>query len=71
MVLRVLYLVFVRLPGLLLPRSDKAKNVELLVPRHEVAVLRRQLSTRPCLTWPDHTVLGALTRHLPNRLRSL
>ena len=39
MTLRVLYLIFVRLPGLLLllPRSEDAKSVEILVLRHEVA----------------------------------
>ncbi|SCE51778.1 HTH-like domain-containing protein [Streptomyces sp. DvalAA-14] len=52
MALRVLYLIFVRLLGLLLllSRSQDTKNVELLVLRHEVAVLRRQLGSRPRLT---------------------
>jgi hypothetical protein len=47
MALRVLYLIFIRLLGLvlLLSRSEDAKNVELLALRHEVAVLRRQLGT--------------------------
>ncbi|MFC4036204.1 integrase core domain-containing protein [Streptomyces polygonati] len=71
MVLRVLYLIFVRLLGLLLllSRSEDAKNVEILVLRHEVAVLRGQIGTRPCLTWPDRAVLAALAQHLPGRLR--
>ncbi|MFF3874243.1 hypothetical protein [Streptomyces sp. NPDC001978] len=52
MALRVLYLVFLRLLGLilLLPRAKDAKDVELLSLRHEVAVLRRQLGTRPRLS---------------------
>ncbi|MFI6063384.1 transposase [Streptomyces sp. NPDC051286] len=71
MALRVLYLIFIRLLGLLLllSRSEEAKDIELLALRHENAVLRRQLGTRPDLTWPDRAVLAALARHLPARLR--
>jgi hypothetical protein len=36
----------------LLARSDTAKDVEILILRHEVAVLRRT-NTRPMLTWLD------------------
>jgi len=52
----------------LLARSDTSKDTEILVLRHEVAVLRRQV-TRPKPDWADRSMIAALTRLLPRHLR--
>ena len=67
---RQLYLIFSRLLSwlTLLARASSSKDVELLVLRHEVAVLRRT-SPRPRLDWADRAVFAALIRRLPATLR--
>ena len=71
MCLRLLYLIFIRLCAwlVLLGRSSASKNAELLVLRHEVAVLRRT-NPRPRLDWADRAVMAALIRNLPGKLRA-
>jgi putative transposase len=68
--IRLLYLTVVQVFGLLqlLSRGQASKDAEILVLRHEVAVLRRQI-TQPKPDWADRAVLAALTRLLPAGLR--
>jgi putative transposase len=68
--LRLLYLIFGQLLSwlTLLGRTTSSKDIELLVLRHEVAVLRRT-NPRPRLNWADRALFAALIRCLSPGLR--
>ena len=66
----MLYLIFQQVLGLvlLMGRASATKDVELLVLRHEVAILRRT-NPRPRMNWADRAIFAALVRRLPRALR--
>jgi putative transposase len=68
--LRLIYQMFSKLLGwiVLRTRSDTTKEIEILVLRHQLAVLQRR-TPRPRMTWTDRAVIAALTRLLPVRRR--
>jgi putative transposase len=68
--LKLIYEMFSKLLGwiVLRSRSDTAKEIEILVLRHQLAVLQRRTS-RPPMSWTDRAVIAALARLLPVRRR--
>src|SRR5215217_3270791 len=68
--LRLLYLIVDRFLSwlMLLGRATSSKDIELLVLRHEVAVLRRT-NPKPCRDWADRALFAALIQRLPAVMR--
>jgi hypothetical protein len=50
-------------------RSGRSKHLEIVVLRHQIAVLRRQIG-RPDLNEHDRSLLGAIAAALPHRYRA-
>jgi putative transposase len=68
--LGLIYQMFFKLLGWLVlrARSDTSKDIEILVLRHQLAVLQRR-TPRPRTNWTDRALIAALTRLLPVRRR--
>jgi len=66
----LIYVMLTKLLGwiVLRARADTTKEIEILVLRHQLAVLRRR-TPRPRIRWTDRAVIAALTRLLPVRRR--
>ena len=67
MCLRFVFLLAVQIPAWLrLSRRPSAwKDAEILLLRHQLAVLHRQTAARPRLTWTDRALFAALLTLIP------
>jgi len=65
---RILYRLLATIVALL-ARSGRDKDIEIVVLRHQLMVLRRQID-RPALTEPDRSLLGAIASVLPRARRA-
>jgi len=70
--LRLLYLIIGRiLGGLRLSRRDESwRNAEILLLRHQLTVLQRQVDARPTMSWADRALIALLLEAIPKRRRS-
>ena len=70
MAVKLIYQMFTKLLSwmVLHARSDTANEIEILVLRHQLAVLQRR-TPRPQIRWSDRAVIAALVRLLPARRR--
>ena len=68
--MKLIYLMFAKLLGwmVLRIRSDTTKDIEILVLRHQLAVLQRR-TPRPRMSWTDRALTAALARLLPSGCR--
>jgi putative transposase len=65
---RILYRLIIALAGLAV-RTGHSKDLEIIVLRHQLGVLRRQ-TDRPALNDNDRTLLGAIAAALPRPRRN-
>jgi len=70
MAVKLIYQMFTKLLSsmVLHARSNTANEIEILVLRHQLAVLQRR-TPRPQISWTDRAVIAALARLLPPRRR--
>src|SRR6185312_10204293 len=68
--LKLIYQMFAKLLSwmVLRTRSDAVNEIEILVLRHQLAVLQRR-QWRPRISWTDRAVIAALGRLLPAHRR--
>ena len=70
--LRLVYLTINRLFGWLRlsPRSESWKTAEILLLRHQLTVLQRQVEARPKMSWADQALIALLLNVIPKRHRA-
>jgi putative transposase len=71
MCLRFVILLITRVPAWLRlsRREDAWKTAEILILRHQLAVLQRRQPRRPNLTWADRALIAALLGLIPKARR--